>query len=1013
MLHEYWPEVAEIDKCISIEAEKLPDHVIMAVHEPMLLQIEKYGTEKKEIYSVNAEKKLLEQIKSIEYTVPIIGEAGSGKSHLIRLIDIRLRNESETKDWIVRRIPKGASLRDVLTILLSGLEGEIFDAARKQVENVGQQLSTNEVARHLNLFLQNRLKELHQKPFKYEGMKPTDKEAKRYKGIKQHAAENALPALLADENFNGPLLEKGGFIYKLAQRLTSGASDDEIIDNDYELKVEDLDFSVVGDLGAKAKEYIRLKKLNTDINARQSAVDVFNAVISDACSRVFHHFFNLHGGNFSELFREIRKHLNGQTVVILVEDFSLISAIEEEMVEVLTEGKVDGYCTLHSAIAVTPGNSSYANHRNSLWFRAEFEWTVVNNIATDKSLYDRIENFCGKYLNATRFGSDKLKQMMHEGSLYKKGVPVFKSDNSDVVERVASFGSSPSGHPLFPYNKSSIKAFVNKHCKNTKTEKLFFNPRAILQSILIPQLTLFRSQYSKGMFPPAGLDEFAVSSGIAENLNLNRNIIQRSYTLAAIWGYGANNSSELAGLLPADVAREFSLDEFADLLDDTESTDIKAPPELAVIQGEVEPTVKPTVKPIVSTINPVTKIVNNVDSWFEKKDIPQTEANILRQTLNRSIEESKVNVSKWHNVKSSAFPSLRNANGVVSIDITYNKNATPAATFLSFGSPTEFTKDSLKYRTFLIAVLCFDHFNQSWDYPEGYKHYLTYQNFVSDWVPNAILQITNKLKETLKEKLTQHYALVTGLYPSLVNKSSLEKLAYLCQSKEQLDSDFNYTGIELWDETRQKVIKKWDQHQKEWLNLTSINHHAIEGDLVLKSIRGMQVSVNPYAKDINEVQKDLSAKYSSFKILDGTDTKELFEATLNKLKDTIEKMSANNQYIGLEGNLTSRQVNNRITKVLEENYWHSVKSAMVMFEPFEVNNVINALNKFVKEDADKVDEILVVWNAVNISNFQRLRNINIQSGGVARENAKKDLSRLFTDINTQINKLLVTESMDA
>ena len=115
MLESYWPLKEQIANCIRTEAEELAEHVLLAVHEPMVLK-------RRLSNSLDGDRKtendLLEHFLKTERPIPIIGESGIGKSHLIRWLDAKLRVHPESVDWHIRRIPKNASLRMVLEILL-------------------------------------------------------------------------------------------------------------------------------------------------------------------------------------------------------------------------------------------------------------------------------------------------------------------------------------------------------------------------------------------------------------------------------------------------------------------------------------------------------------------------------------------------------------------------------------------------------------------------------------------------------------------------------------------------------------------------------------------------------------------------------------------------------------------------------------------------------------------------------------------------------------------------------
>ena len=157
-LINYWPLPENIAQCIRTEAEELAEHVLLAVHEPM--QLQRMGGSEDEICS---EEDLLKHFLMIERPIPIIGRSGVGKSHLIRWLHAQLKLHPASANWHIVRIPKNASLRQVLDILLKDLEGESFTQARAKISQVSERLNTHEVAELLLTFMAQQLRHLNRK----------------------------------------------------------------------------------------------------------------------------------------------------------------------------------------------------------------------------------------------------------------------------------------------------------------------------------------------------------------------------------------------------------------------------------------------------------------------------------------------------------------------------------------------------------------------------------------------------------------------------------------------------------------------------------------------------------------------------------------------------------------------------------------------------------------------------------------------------------------------------------
>ncbi|XRP04599.1 hypothetical protein ABC767_18655 [Enterobacter cloacae] len=91
---EYWPSLPNIRQCIRTEAEELSDHTLLAVHEPArILRMNTDGSP----LAYETEEQLLKHFLEVQRPLPIIGNTGVGKSHIIRWLDANLRLRPEFK----------------------------------------------------------------------------------------------------------------------------------------------------------------------------------------------------------------------------------------------------------------------------------------------------------------------------------------------------------------------------------------------------------------------------------------------------------------------------------------------------------------------------------------------------------------------------------------------------------------------------------------------------------------------------------------------------------------------------------------------------------------------------------------------------------------------------------------------------------------------------------------------------------------------------------------------------
>ena len=138
-LQHFWPtaDTDHADSCLFTEAETAPDAVFLAVHQPMTLMRQKYQSDEEPV--PQTENEILEEFvrenpSSGTVVMPIIGDSAVGKSHMIRWIDAHLRISGLAEGRHIVRIPKSASMKTVLGLILEDLEGPEYEKLRQDLK---------------------------------------------------------------------------------------------------------------------------------------------------------------------------------------------------------------------------------------------------------------------------------------------------------------------------------------------------------------------------------------------------------------------------------------------------------------------------------------------------------------------------------------------------------------------------------------------------------------------------------------------------------------------------------------------------------------------------------------------------------------------------------------------------------------------------------------------------------------------------------------------------------------
>lgn len=1013
-LLEYWPSKEHINQCIRTEAEELAEHTLLAVHEPMHLQ--RRGESET---TACMDKDLLSEFLTIERPIPIIGRSGVGKSHIIRWLHAKLRVHEKAKEWHIVRIPKNASLRQVLELLLDGLEGETFEDVRKSAKNVGKTLNTKAVAEILLKFMGQQLRTELENAYAtrehhlQNGKAISEKEKQQLKIIVSHCRDEGLPALINDPYFQTFLLNEAHCIFKFAKRLTSGASDEELSENDYQIIAKDLDFDYnISDLSKPAKKYVQSQQLLTSLEKRQEAATMLNMVLGDASRSAFLTLFRFPTGNFQELFKQIRKelHTKGETLVVLVEDMAAISAIEDVLMDSLVEESVyDGketMCSLRSAIAVTDGYPGYLRRRDTIKTRATAEWWIeeVYDQETTQAIEGRIIDFCSRYINAARHGRQSLKINWKDT---EAPPPIWHNEEIDR-QHLDAFGKAGSTNiSLYPLSPLAIRALVNRFCRDDQGQ-IRFNPRQIINQILLKILRECRIEAEHGNFPYAGLADIQAPVALNQELKmLGLNDPQRCQSLAAIWGDKPGDIEILQQRLSADIASEFGLEDFATHLKTgvVSKTSSKSKPKKPVKPSKPEPDTASATEP--KDEKNLSELAE-VDQWCAReKDLPQNEARMLRSALNEIYETYASKT--WAGMMK--LPSLKSHTRVqIILPFAMGNNA---GSLVSFCSDSEFTdpNKSIFFHDTASALIRYKHYNQGrgtdrgWEYTKGDEDFLRYQNFAAHWVPTVIETLREHERQKVEELMGKHVETARYLAIFKENDTHRERLNKLMQSTEQVQNSLTPAVCQTLTDLRTEQIDTWEKRKKQWIGLLAGNDHAIEGDLAITAIKkAINASIpNKVGQMIKKVLDEL--KQDNFDrlaaLLSDCDEVEQYNLVIQRLETIVRELRKQAKYPSMDV-ISSQTLLSNIKKLAETGNFEQIKKIVRIYTSEDAGTQWQIINDL---DGDKVKlaaKTINQWETVFEKALPDLKTENMQFGSDRLIEAKASIDELLTSLDQNL-----------
>ena len=847
-LDKYWPTKTEISSCIKRDAETVSEALLMAVHRKMNFDVEKANklNLKDEQELLNA---FLDTADGGTLVLPIMGASGVGKSHVIRWLHANLK-QSENKDSLhIIRIPKTASLKQVVDYILEPLSGdENYASIRADLDtavDVGNQQAS--IIRFM-AELENVLEE-HAVKLQAEEQKTTDRdEKKRLRTLIGFTRQ--IPFLMTDPAVKEHFVKTA--LNRITKRAHSGSQDEDDADqydNQQQFRVDDfrLPNSVRITQAAAAVQtfYNNIDGLGND-SVRQKIVDFLNSdqLIDKAIRNTYNLNKTLGGKSIPDLILQIRKKLlgDGKELVLLIEDMAALAGFQETLLNIAIQQDTDQdgnsvRCIMRTAIAVTDGYQM----ADTIATRAQQKWIIKARVVTDDAaLLNDITDMVGAYLNAARWGESELKVRYSKSGSLTDWLDTFKDDGISEAENnyLATFGYSQSGYALFPFNKMAINRLVRHHMVDD-AGRITFRPRELIEHVLKNILNR-RSSFEKDEFPrDLGLAESGVIARYVGALSYSNIEQDKARSLLSVWGDDLQTHDDI---------KEFPKAVF-------ECFGLKPPKEIVGTGvGRSKPIVppkKPDPQPIIDPDPPTPrandkylKVSVELDDWVQGTYLSPATANTLRKAIAKTVD----NFIPWWNLD---VPKPQN-------ELTHLAYKIDSARGDDGFTPIRLevcTSNKDPYGTVRGAFLSiYRHHtnNYTWDYPQGESDYISSIELIERLSKERVdFQRKTNLTEIkiLAEALT-FQSRVLGFDPPIGTKPFGSYLKSLLETGDP--KPFSNEISQEWGELRSNILRKnqtgsnWREKLQEELTKKSACFRGDEGQVLAIDIIRIKKAVSTF-----------------------------------------------------------------------------------------------------------------------------------------------------------------------
>jgi hypothetical protein len=472
---------------INPDVDAQPDAYFRAVHTDV--PIRKQDKDRKATSIVSTEVLLEQFLEAPRYTlVPIIGFSGSGKSHLIRWMNLRIKRD-ETREVLFVQKAK-TNLRDIVKALINRLPEEAQEQYLNMVQGAGA--TTLTVSTQRTLILNNIQAEL-ENDISYQALEnPNEKDEEEY--LISGLSGLFIDPYIREQHF----LRDDSFAAELAGHVFEKPEGYNPAEKRREFTIDDIPSDVDDWMrpAAPTREFLQFLH-GQDQDVSEKAVAIINRHTDAAITRCL----NLSGDHLVQIMTEIRQNLKktGKELILLIEDFARLQGLDRALLQSVLEQGNDELCTLRTAFACTTG--FYGSLESTAKTRLTFVIDMDNPLGKGRDAFN-LQGLVARYMNAVRLGEIKL---LKAWELEKNQDANFEIESACdeceyKVECHGAFGQV-EGFGLYPFTHKAIDVMAHRVDEDVDQK---FNARNFQTGVLQP-VTKLTAELSGRRFPPKSL----------------------------------------------------------------------------------------------------------------------------------------------------------------------------------------------------------------------------------------------------------------------------------------------------------------------------------------------------------------------------------------------------------------------------------------------------------------------------------------------------------------------------
>lgn len=417
----------------------------------------------------------------------ILGETGSGKSHLVHWMRLNIKPD---ENRLVLVVPKsGTSLRAIVKMIIEKLPNEEQQSFLDTLQSAGDGTQSRSDQK------QQLLNDLAQ-VIREEVLAPDADE------VEQELVTH-LPHLFQDPHMRAThFLADNTVIAEIVDHIFAPSNAQDRPDKRRSFAETDLPLGGMDFANASKQARDAMHIIELDPAAYLPlAIKIINRNLDRAVARTL----SFSGDRVEELMARLRTYLKGQgkELILLVEEFARLQGIDRALLQAITSHGDDRQCRMRSAIAVTTGffesvaETAYMRTTHIVDMDRSAGRADGQNVTTAS-----LGQFASRYLNAVRLGRSRID---HWNETAGPGEEPPSHCSTCRYQGIchATFGAV-DGYGLYPF---TARALWNSASRADTSMPESLNPRILQNDLLVEVLDNYGELIQTGAFPPFKLLE--------------------------------------------------------------------------------------------------------------------------------------------------------------------------------------------------------------------------------------------------------------------------------------------------------------------------------------------------------------------------------------------------------------------------------------------------------------------------------------------------------------------------